>query len=69
VPWPPGHVPKAKAELEYAEIQAWAMASAGLAESRDEALHMLLDVGEIDADIHARLLSAQERQRVYGSAA
>jgi hypothetical protein len=32
----------------------------------DEAAHMLVDMGEIDSDDHADLLSDEERERVYG---
>ena len=43
-----------------------AMISMGMAGSRDEAVHMLVDAGEINSTQHAELLSAKERKRIYG---
>lgn len=34
--------------------------------SQDEAAHMLIDMGEIDSDEHAELLSDAECERIYG---
>ena len=34
--------------------------------SQDEAAHMLVDMGEIDSDDHADLLTDAERIRIYG---
>lgn len=34
--------------------------------TQDEAAHMLVDMGEIDSDDHADLLTDAERMRVYG---
>jgi hypothetical protein len=38
----------------------------GMCTTKDEAAHMLVDMGEIDSTQHAELLSDEERERVYG---
>jgi len=38
----------------------------GMASNPDEAAHMLVDMGEIDSDQHAELLSDAECERIYG---
>lgn len=43
-----------------------AFVDGGMAGTMDEAAHMLVDMGEIDCDQHAELLSDAECERVYG---
>lgn len=38
----------------------------GLADTPDEAAHMLVDMGEISSTQHAELLSDEESERIYG---
>lgn len=42
------------------------LVKSGIAESMDDAAHMLVDMGEISEWQHAELLSVTERKRVYG---
>jgi len=42
------------------------LVESGVASTMDEAAHMLVDMGEIDSNTHADLLSKEERDRIYG---
>lgn len=45
----------AKALLKEGEVATW-----------DEAVHMLYDMGEIDSNDHADMLTKKESKRIYG---
>jgi hypothetical protein len=51
---------------EEAKEQQKRLVDVGLADTMDEAAHMLVDAGEINSTQHAELLSDAERERVYG---
>jgi hypothetical protein len=38
----------------------------GLVSTWDEAVHFLVDCGEIDSVLHEELLTDEERNRIYG---
>jgi hypothetical protein len=38
----------------------------GMCDSKDEAVHFLVDAGEITLTQHEALLSTNERRRIYG---
>lgn len=46
------------------EMQKALMDEMGL--TKDEAAHMLVDMGEIDSSDHEDLLTEEERKRIYG---
>lgn len=50
---------------EAREAQA-ALVDLGFASDMDDAAHMLVDGGDIDSSTHATILSAKERERIYG---
>jgi len=66
MPWPIGR-PRAEADLAYARAQVEAMVETGIAADPDDAADLLLEVGELDAHEHARLLSTEAREQRYGS--
>lgn len=57
-------MPKFLSEKE-ARVQAQALVDEG-GETWDDAVHALVDAGEIDETTHCTLLSPDERMRVYG---
>jgi hypothetical protein len=48
--------------------KAHALIAGGICDDWDEAVHFLVDSGEITSSEHEELLSPDEKERVYGSA-